>query len=120
VKVHLEVVPFWLGSGMGERLRVSGFGIRDSRFWILVSGFGIRDSGFGIRDSGFSILVSGVGFRGEGVRTGIFVLRFEVQESGLSIQGAGFGGGYRGTSLIRNRLLLGPYSRTMSRVMQWT
>jgi len=27
---------------------------------------------------------------------------------------------YRGTSLIRNRLLLGPYSRTMPRVIQWT
>ena len=27
---------------------------------------------------------------------------------------------YRGTSLIRNRLLLGPYSRTMPRTIQWT
>ena len=27
---------------------------------------------------------------------------------------------YRVTSLIRNRLLLGPYSRTMPRVIQWT
>jgi len=27
---------------------------------------------------------------------------------------------YRGTSLIRNRLLVRPYSRTMPRVIQWT
>ena len=27
---------------------------------------------------------------------------------------------YRGTSSIRNRLLLGTYSRTMPRVIQWT
>ena len=26
---------------------------------------------------------------------------------------------YRGTSLIRNRALLGPYSRTMSRALRW-
>ena len=29
-------------------------------------------------------------------------------------------GGYRGTSLIRNRPLLGPYSRTIPRVIWWS
>ena len=29
-------------------------------------------------------------------------------------------GGYRGTSLIRNVLLLGPYSRTIPRVLWWS
>ena len=28
--------------------------------------------------------------------------------------------GYRGTSLIRNSLPLGPYSRTMSRALRWS
>jgi len=27
---------------------------------------------------------------------------------------------YRGTSLIRKRLLLGPYSKTMPRVLRWS
>jgi hypothetical protein len=44
----------------------------------------------------------------------------EGQGGGVEIQWSGLGVGvYKGTSLIRNDPLLGPYRRTMSRAIRW-
>jgi hypothetical protein len=68
------------------------------------SGFRVQGSGFRVQSSGFRVesppfhppMPGGIGAR------------------------AAHGIGYRGTSLIRNTPLLGPYSRTLPRVLWWS
>ena len=54
----------------------------------------------------------GLGFMFQG-------LGFGAQGSGFRVQGLAFRV-YRGTSLIRNSLPQGPYSRTVSRALCWS
>ena len=67
---------------------------------VRVPGLVLRVSGFGFRVSGAGFRVSGFGYKA----------RKRAEESVC----------YRVTSLIRNCLLLGPYSRTMPRVLWWS
>ena len=112
-------------SGFG--FRVSGFGFRVSGFGFWVSGFGIRVSGFGFRVSGLGFRVSGLGFRvsGFGFRvSGVMTKRrVAFRKSPLRVlqkvlvgddpPSACLQRACRGTSLIRFRANLGPYSSPM-------
>ena len=49
---------------------------------------------------------------------GVTVLNVAAHEPGGEMGGGR--GGYRGTSLIRNSPLLGPYSSTVSRALWWS
>jgi hypothetical protein len=67
------------------------------------------DWGFGVmvEGSGFGVMVQGSGF-------GVTVHGFPVGwQRALHLS-------YRGTSLIRNQTLLGPYSRPMPRALWWS
>ena len=83
--------------------RVKGLEIRFQGFGVL--GLGFSDQGLGLRVQDLGLRVKGQWFRVEGVKGWV--------------QGSGFRG-HRGSSLIRNSPLLGPYSRAMPRALRWS
>ena len=105
---HISRFVFQI-SGCGSR--VSGFGFRVSGFGFRVSGFGFRVAGLGFRVSGSGFQVSGYGFRVQGFRFWASPQEHYrlLLESGSWV--------YRGTSLISERTLRGPYLRPMTRVL---
>ena len=93
-----------------------------AEFKVQGSGCKVQGSGFRFQGSGFKVQGSGFRFQGSGCR---------VQGAGCRVQGSGCKvctaqhhaprqhgpERYRGTSFIRNRHPVGPYSRTMPRVL---
>ena len=57
---------------------------------------------------------------GWGLRVGVDQLPEGVVPEGIVSAARRGGTRYRGASLIRNHILLGPYSRAMPRAMQWS
>jgi hypothetical protein len=87
-------------------------------------GLGFRVWGIGFRDQGSGFRVSGL--RVEGVWFRVQGSGFRVQSSGFRVYGPPHALSkpsvpkYSGTSLIRNCLFLGPYSRAMPRALRWS
>ena len=74
-------------------------------------GSGFRNQGLGCRVQGLGFRVQGLGFRVQGAG---FVEAVEEGRPHISQFGAC---AYMGTSLIRNRHPVGPYSRNMPRLL---
>jgi len=75
------------------------------RVWVL--GCGVWEFGFGVQGLGFRVWDPEFGVQGVGSHASIQARRHT-------------GKGYRGTSLIRKRTPLGPYSRPMHRGLRST
>ena len=86
----------------------SGFGVCETGFKIQSSGFRLQSSGFRVYDSGFRM--EGSGFR-------VQVFRMEILGCTTKASQIFTFKIYPGTSFIKKRPPVGPYSRSMSKAL---